>query len=330
MISVVLPVYNCPEYVGQAIESILAQTFSEYELLIIDDGSTDETPSVLARYKDHRLRLFTQSNRGLAATLNRGIELARGQYIARQDQDDISYPDRFAKQIAFFEAHPNCALLGTWAEIWRGNSKSDRQHKHPSENALLHYELLLNNPFVHSSVMIRRLAIDHVGPYCTDSRRQPPEDFELWSRIARLYEVANIPEVLHIYREVPGSMSRDGSSPFLDHLVTITAENIAWAAQTHAENPHVINIAALAHRAAHRVVGVPDFRAMSAVFARAARRVADKKHERQITGMAEDLIHGMRYEMSVDNSQSPLGRLLPRIKRKMSALLRRRNPARTP
>src|SRR6267378_876440 len=201
-ISVVLPVYNCPHYVGEAIDSVLAQTFSEYELILIDDGSTDDTPSVLTRYKDSRIRLVTQDNRGLAATLNRGIELATGRYIARQDQDDASLPERLEKQIAFLDAHPNCALVGTWAQIWKERAPTARAHRHAGDDATLKFELLLNNPFVHSSVMMRKAALDRVGVYSTDKTRQPPEDFELWSRIAREYAVANIPEMLHVYREV--------------------------------------------------------------------------------------------------------------------------------
>lgn len=91
LVSVVLPVYNCPHYVEVSIESILAQSCTNFELVVIDDGSTDRTPEVLRQYDDPRMRLVTQENRGLAGTLNRGIELARGQYIARQDQDDFSF-----------------------------------------------------------------------------------------------------------------------------------------------------------------------------------------------------------------------------------------------
>jgi glycosyltransferase involved in cell wall biosynthesis len=280
VVSVVLPVYNCPGYVGQAIESILTQTYADFELIVIDDGSKDETPDVLRRYADPRIRLITQANRGLAGTLNRGIELARGRYIARQDQDDVCFPERLAKQVAFMEAHPACALLGTGAEIWREDARTNRAHKHPSDNATLQFELLLNNPFVHSSVMIRKTALEQVGAYSTDRNRQPPEDYELWSRIGRQFEVANLPEVLHAYREIEGSMSRIGPSPFMDHLVTICAENIAWAAGVEPSNPQVINIAALVHDAEHRVQGRPDFVDMGNILARAAARVAPGESQR--------------------------------------------------
>lgn len=293
VVSVVLPVYNCPEYIGQAIESVLSQTLSDFELIVIDDGSKDQTPQVLSRYMDPRIRLITQENRGLASTLNRGIELARGRYIARQDQDDLCFPERLAKQVAFMDAHPDCGLLGTWAEVWVENTRTDRTHEHPSDNATLKYELLLNNPFVHSSVMIRKSALDRAGNYSTDPDRQPPEDYELWSRLARQYEVANLPEVLHIYREIPGSMSRMGPSPFMNHLVTICAENIALAADLQPTDPQAVNIAALVHNANHRLIGRPDFAAMTALLSKAGARVAPADGER-FARMARQRIDSLR------------------------------------
>jgi hypothetical protein len=169
-------------------------------------------------------------------------------------------------------------------------------HKHPSDNATLKFELLLNNPFVHSSVMIRKSALDRVGAYCTDRNRQPPEDFELWSRIARVYEVANIPEVLHIYREIEGSMSRVGESPFIRHLVTICAENIAWAAGSEPSDPQVVNIAALAHGAAHQTQGRRDFVAMRDIFRRAAIRVTGVEQAR-FAREAEARVNTFRYRL---------------------------------
>jgi glycosyltransferase involved in cell wall biosynthesis len=320
-VSVVLPVYNCPRYVGEAIESILGQSYSDFELIMIDDGSTDETPSVLRRYSDLRIRLFRQQNQGLAATLNRGIELAKGRYVARQDQDDISYPERLARQVAYLDRHPSCALVGTWADIWRENASTGRQHRHASDNATLQYELLLNNPFVHSSVMIRKAALDAVGSYSTDAKRQPPEDFELWSRLARSHEIANIPEVLHVYREVGGSMSRDGVAPFLDRVVTLSAENIASAAGVDSSDPQATNIAALAHGAKHRV-RQPDFDAMRRLFIRAALNTSGKQDARRIEPLATAMIDGLRYRARLGEKRSPLSRLITRVAFRVNRLIR--------
>lgn len=292
-VSVVLPLFNCTTYVREAIESVLAQTYTDFELIVIDDGSTDDTRRIAQQYCDPRLRFFAHENRGLAATLNRGIGLAQGRYIARQDQDDVSRPKRLRRQVEFLDAHPHCALVGTWADIWFGPTPTGRAHRHPSDNAALQFELLLDNPFVHSSVMLRKDALEVIGGYSTDRARQPPEDFELWSRIARRYQVANIPETLHVYREIAGSMSRVGNSPFLNHLVTICTENIAWASGTHPTDPQVINIAALAHSATERIQGDPDFDAMRDIFRRAAVRVAGGEGER-FAAEAEARIRALR------------------------------------
>jgi glycosyltransferase involved in cell wall biosynthesis len=316
VVSVVLPVYNCPDLVGEAVDSIVQQTWRDFELIVIDDGSTDQTPSILRRFGDPRIRLFTQANRGLAATLNRGISLAQGRYVARQDQDDIACPERLAKQVAHLEANPRCALLGTWAEIWHQNERTGKHHRHATSNARLKFELLLNNPFVHSSVMIRKCALETVGGYSEDPRRQPPEDYELWSRLARIYEVGNLPEVLQIYREVPGSMSRDGVAPFIERLVTISAENIACAAKVENINPQVVNIASLVHGARHRVQGKPDLNAMVSVFREATRAVVPPEQLSNFDREAERTIRGLRYTYP-DIFQTSF------LVRKMTGLIRR-------
>lgn len=264
-ISVLLPVYNCPSYVGAAIESILAQTHSDFEFLIIDDGSTDETPSLLQKYTDSRIRHVRHANRGLAGTLNVGIELARGEFIARQDQDDLSHPERLEKQLAYLQANPSCVLLGTAAEILEEENRSGRFHRHPTDSTRLRYELLFNNPFVHSSVMFPRAVVRDEGGYSTDPSRQPPEDYELWSRLARRGPVANLPEPLLIYREIPGSMSRMGPSPFRERLVRLCAENISLAAGAGTNHPAALQIAALIHGAPELADPKLDFPAMKKI-----------------------------------------------------------------
>jgi len=249
LVSIVLPVYNGAPYLNESIDCILGQSHSKYELIIIDDGSTDDSAAIVTAYTDPRIRSYTQKNQGLAATLNRGISLAEGKYVARQDQDDVSLPDRLLKQVNFLETHSAYGMVGTWAEIWEETKSTERFHKHPADNLSLKFDLLFDNAFVHSSLMIRKTVFDEVGGYCTDPNRQPPEDYELWSRVARKFRLANIPEVLHVYREMPRSMSRTGNNPFLQHLLKINVENLTWATGGRYSNQSLQDLAALVHGA---------------------------------------------------------------------------------
>jgi hypothetical protein len=293
VISVVLPVYNCAQYAGEAVQSILDQSFPNFEFIIIDDGSTDNTLDVLRGFRDPRIQFITQKNRGLAFTLNRGLELARGRYIARQDADDISLPDRFSKQVSFLEMNPSCALVGTWAEIWCEREKTGRVHRHPSDSATLKFELLFNNPFVHSSVMLRKSALEQVGPYASDGFRET-EDYELWSRIARHHDVANIPEVLQIYRETTGSLSRMPQTPIVDQVVRLSTANLAWASGTDDASPDAINLAALVHSAQALLISRPSFAGMREVLRRAVGRIASEKDRARLQRKADRRINGLR------------------------------------
>lgn len=274
-ISVLLPVYNGAAYLSEAIKSILAQTYKNFELIIINDGSTDESETVIRQFNDTRILYYTQRNQGLAATLNRAITIANGKYLARQDQDDISLPQRFEKQIAFLEEHPDYGIVGTWAEI-RGNDQDMlRAHKHPTESLILKFELLFNNPFVHSSMMIRKSVFEKVALYSTDKSRQPPEDYELWSRVARKFEVANIPEILHIYREVPSSMSREGLNPFLNRVMNISAENIASITGRKLQDKNINDCIALVHGDHQRLSPKPSFQGITYLLYEVADKISD-------------------------------------------------------
>jgi glycosyltransferase involved in cell wall biosynthesis len=199
---------------------------ADFELVIIDDGSTDKSWDIISGFGDCRIRAFRQNNSGLAATLNIGLKLARAPFVSRQDQDDWMHPERLERQLAFMQVNPDCAAVGTWAEIRVDDRPSERFHRHPLGNDALRLFLLFDNPFVHSSMLLRRDAVLSVGGYCEDRCRQPPEDYELWSRLARVFKVANIGENLTAYREVAGSMSRVGVSPFQQNVLKISAENI--------------------------------------------------------------------------------------------------------
>ncbi|CUA93376.1 glycosyltransferase family 2 protein [Pannonibacter indicus] len=225
-VSVVLPVYNGANLVRDAIKSVLDQSMTDFEIIVLDDGSTDETWEIIKSYSDPRVKAFRHSNIGLPATLNKGIALAEAPYIARMDHDDLMLPSRLEKQFNFLENNPGVAMVGTWAHIYEGSFPSDRYHRHPYSSAAIKLHLLFDNPFVHSSVMIRKEVLNDLGCYTEDSGRLPPEDYELWSRIAKKYEVANIPEVLTIYREVGSSLSRIGADPFIEKVLMFSAENI--------------------------------------------------------------------------------------------------------
>ncbi len=273
-VSVVLSVRNGGADLPKALGTILNQSFSDFELIAINNGSTDGTRDFLDRLTDPRVRVYHQEDQGLAAALNRGISLARGRYIARQDHDDWALPTRIAQQVAFLDANPDHALVGTRAEVWIGDGPTGRFHDHPTEDADLRFALLFNNYFVHSSVMMRKAALDEVGVYSNDRSRQPPEDYELWSRIARRFRVANLPERLTIYREVLTSMSREGPDPFKQKLILISAENLAAATLGAPEPQRVhLDIASLVHGAPEKMSQGADIEAMCAVVALAGRRI---------------------------------------------------------
>lgn len=225
-VSVVLPVYNGAQWLEGAINSVLDQSYTNFELVVIDDGSKDHSWDLITRFSDPRIKAHRQTNRGLAATLNIGFELAVGPLVARQDQDDWMHPERLARQVVYMEAHPSCAAVGTWAEIREDDVFTGRNHKHALGNASLRLNLMFDNPFVHSSMMLRRSAVLQVGGYCEDKTLQPPEDYALWSNLAAKFEIGNIGELLTAYREVAGSMSRSGVSPFQRNVLRISIENM--------------------------------------------------------------------------------------------------------
>lgn len=311
LVSVLLPVFNGHAYIAAAIQSILSQTYQNFEFIIINDGSTDDTGSIIKKFTDPRIRYYAHQKQGLPKTLNGAIEMANGEYLARQDHDDLSLPERLKKQVAFMESHPSAGIVGSWAEIWRDNTRTGRIHNHPSENLALKFELLFDNPFVHSSVLIRSAALDKVGRYSTDPSRQPPEDFELWSRIAKHFEVANIPEVLVIYREVLGSMSRDGASPFLERSIKLSAENLAWATGRDPSDPAVLNLAALSKGAYHKVSGNPSFRELAAILSLAANTLSNSQSVRPdvLQERLQSRLINVRYHLLQYKSGGLLGRI---------------------
>lgn len=236
LVSIVMPVKNGGDYIREAIDSLLNQTFSDFELIVINDGSTDTTAEIVRSFEDPRISLVSQENQGVSKASNHGFKLSRGKYITRHDHDDLSLPTRLEKQVQFLEDHPKTDFIGTWAQIWAGGAATGRLHQHPSVPGEVAFYLLFNSPFVHSSCMYRRVVFETTGGYTSNNDRVPPEDYEYFSRISRQYVMANIPEVLVVYREVPNSMSSmlrsdklDEKEKFIFNLARISSENLAFA-----------------------------------------------------------------------------------------------------
>ncbi len=181
-ISVVMSVYNGERHLEEAVASILNQSFSDFEFIIINDGSTDRTVEIIESFSDSRIRLIhNDGNIGLTKSLNKGIELSNGEFIARMDADDISLPERFKKQIDFLDAHPEIGITGTNVRAIGENSKPKYKIKYPENHWLIYWSLLFSNPMCHPSVMIRKEVLNKYGNY--NSQLKSSQDFELWSRL---------------------------------------------------------------------------------------------------------------------------------------------------
>jgi glycosyltransferase involved in cell wall biosynthesis len=209
-VSIVMPVYNAEPYVGEAIRSMLGQRHADFECIVIDDGSTDGTDAVIRGFRDPRIRyLRNDGNRGLVYTLNRGVQEARGRYIARMDGDDISLPERLERQVAYLDGHPEVDLVATVVKLVdaagnpMGYWKEDREHV--TGQSILDF-LPVNNCIAHPSVMVRAEVLKAFG--YLDSQRQA-EDYDLWLRLAAAGKVIHkIGEPLLLHRILPRSFTR--------------------------------------------------------------------------------------------------------------------------
>ena len=198
-VSVLMSVYNGIPYLQEAVDGILAQTFTDFEFIIVDDGSSDETPAVLDRYTDSRIvRLRNESNLGLTRSLNCGLAVARGEYVARQDADDVSLLGRLARQVSYLDSHPHIALVGTAYVEVREASGNHRVMTMPLEHKEISMQLFYQNCFCHGSVMARRACLEAVGGY--DEQFEVAQDRDLWLRLAEHFELANLPEPLYHLR----------------------------------------------------------------------------------------------------------------------------------
>jgi len=200
-VSVILPIYNGEPFLADAVGSILAQTFRDFELIAIDDGSTDASWDTIDRFAraDSRVTALRQANAGMVTALNRGLSLARGELIARMDQDDVAHPERFVRQLAFVDAHPDVSVVGSAVTLIGKAGERIRDVDYPSTPDAISEFLERGSPLAHPAVMMRRDAVRAVG--CYRAAYRYAEDYDLWLRMAEKYRLANLPDRLLRYRD---------------------------------------------------------------------------------------------------------------------------------
>ena len=205
-ISVVMSAYNGEDYIRVAIQSVVDQVFSDFEFIIVNDGSTDHTANIIEEFDDRRIILVNNPvNRGLIYSLNLGFSLARGRYIARMDADDISLPNRLEKQVAFFEMHPEVGVLGTAIKVVSSFWGLSKTVKYPESDNCIRWCFTSYPALAHPTVIIRHSILDNMDLY--DKSYVHIEDYDLWVRMSKHCKVANLPETLLIYRSHPESVT---------------------------------------------------------------------------------------------------------------------------
>ncbi len=227
-VSVLMAVYNGKRYLRQAVENILDQTFSNFEFIIVDDGSTDGTWDILTDYADRDQRIVLVQNKenlGLTKSLNKGLALAQGEYIARQDADDVAFPERFEKQVALLDKHSEVVLTSCDIEVIDSEGNSVAKHQRACEPELVAWYLLFYNHLAgHSQVMFRRKSVEDLGGYCETYRYC--QDYELWCRLVKVGDIVILPEVLQQQRLHSKSISFEKSSQQTTYALTQSRHNI--------------------------------------------------------------------------------------------------------
>lgn len=198
LVSVVIPIYNGEKYIEQTIESVLAQTYQTWELVIINDGSSDNTEKLVLKYTDNRIRYFRNDiNKGISFSLNKGLEESRGEFIARLDADDIALPFRFEKQVGFLTENKDYVLCGSYFQTISATGKTMKQVRFPANNRDAQSYLLLHNCFCQSAIMMKAQIAKELK---YDLEFKIGEDYDLWYRISKLGKITNLPQYTTLYR----------------------------------------------------------------------------------------------------------------------------------
>lgn len=225
LLSVILPAYNAETYLEPAVRSVLQQSFEDFELIVIDDGSTDRTGQLLGKFNDRRLRVIRhERNAGLIAGLNEGIEASAGRYIARMDADDICEPTRFQRQIECLETRPELGVLGTAIRVIDEQDRPGAAFVMPATPTDVEWAMPLLCPLAHPSVMMRADLVRRAGGYSTTAVHA--EDYDLWHRLSRLTQVANLRDPLLRLRKHAASVTSALRHAHLDAAAVVSKAEV--------------------------------------------------------------------------------------------------------
>jgi glycosyltransferase involved in cell wall biosynthesis len=225
-VSVIMAVKDGQKYLRQAIDSVLGQTFGDFEFVIIDDGSIDGSLPIIERYADPRIRLLiNRDHRGLSESLNAGLHAARGEYVARMDADDVCLPERLERQVSFLDRHPGIVVLGTGIRLIDEQGQAIQDVPLPADNDLIKWQLGFLNPIAHPSVMMRAAAVRLAGGY--DPRLIHAQDYDLWWRLSAGNRLANLSDILMLLRQHPGQVSQANRSEQFEFGIKIIQKHLS-------------------------------------------------------------------------------------------------------
>lgn len=225
LVSVIIPVYNGGDYLIDSVSSIINQSYKNLEIIIINDGSSDNSDEIIKNFKDSRIVYINQKNQGLSSTLNAGIKIATGEFIARQDQDDISLPNRIQVQLDYLVSN-NIYFVGSRSVVIDDQGNKIAKHNHPLSSIACKLFLQFDNPFVHSSILARKdIFLNDL--YSTELDKQPPEDYDLWCRLSKKFDMENVPQRLVLYRQLQSGMSQSNRRSFLENIKKISVKTIS-------------------------------------------------------------------------------------------------------
>ena len=222
-VSVLMTTYNGADFIARSIDSVLAQTWQDFELLVVDDASTDATPDILHACRDPRLRIVRhEQNRGIVAARNAAFAAASGEFIAALDHDDLSHPERLHRQVTHLEANPNIVLLGTEVRLDSAGLQHHPDHPAASDPLALRWLLLTDNPLTWSSVMFRADAVRRLGTFLRPEF-ELADDFDFYHRLLTIGEISRLNDVLTTFRFHPASASSHNAARLDDNAARVLA-----------------------------------------------------------------------------------------------------------